>query len=185
MVLAGAAALLCAAPLAAAAAPAGTWHTAIEVPGTATLNQGNEAGVSSLSCPSAGNCAAVGDYSTSKDLPRAFVVSQHNGTWSTAIEMPGTESLPNGPLVTAGVNTLSCASAGNCAADGNYEGGSGGTKAWVASQTNGTWSNAIELPGLGGANLESVSCGSAGNCAAGGGYYDGSDGYQAFLASES
>lgn len=54
MVLAGAAAVWCAVPLAAAAAPAGTWGTAIKVPGV----------VESVSCVSAGYCAAAGNYFT-------------------------------------------------------------------------------------------------------------------------
>jgi hypothetical protein len=36
------------------------WGTAVEVPGIATLNVGGSAGMSSMSCPSAGNCAAGG-----------------------------------------------------------------------------------------------------------------------------
>src|SRR5438552_1709667 len=38
----------------------GTWHTAIEVPGTAALNRGGGAVILSVSCGSAGNCSAGG-----------------------------------------------------------------------------------------------------------------------------
>src|SRR5258705_11880349 len=76
MVLAGAAALWCAALLAVActapagvaraaagaAARVGSWRAAIEVPGTGALNKGGDAGVNSLSCGSAGKCAAGGAY---------------------------------------------------------------------------------------------------------------------------
>src|SRR5260370_4008900 len=37
------------------------WHTAIEVPGTAALNQRGDAQITSVSCTSAGNCSAGGD----------------------------------------------------------------------------------------------------------------------------
>src|SRR5260370_14666436 len=67
MVLAGATAVWCAAPLAVSAAPvagavarAGTWRTAIEVPGLGSLNRGGYAEVHSVSCASAGNCPAGG-----------------------------------------------------------------------------------------------------------------------------
>ena len=40
----------------------GRWGTAIEVPGTAALNAGGDAEVTSVSCASAGNCAAGGFY---------------------------------------------------------------------------------------------------------------------------
>src|SRR5262249_58041631 len=82
MVLAGAAAVWCAAPLAVMAAQgagavarAGTWRTAIEVPGLGSLNKGGEAQVHSVSCGSAGNCAAGGD-STHGPRGRAGVLGK-------------------------------------------------------------------------------------------------------------
>src|SRR5215472_14787617 len=96
-VLAGAAAVWWAAPMAVTAAPAagaiarvGTWHTAIEVPGLGSLNKGagREGGaqVSSLSCGSPGNCAAGGFYRDRSGHGQAFVVSERNGVWGKAIE---------------------------------------------------------------------------------------------------
>ncbi|HEV2244945.1 MAG TPA: hypothetical protein VGR98_28175, partial [Streptosporangiaceae bacterium] len=86
MVLAGAAAVWCAAPLAVTAATAagaaaqvGTWHRAIEVPGSGALNKGGEAAVTSVSCPSAGNCAAGGSYTDGSGSLQVFVVSERNG----------------------------------------------------------------------------------------------------------
>jgi len=83
MVLAGATAVWCAAPLAVSAAPvagavarAGTWRTAIEVPGLGSLNRGGYAEVHSVSCASAGNCAAGGFYTDGHGHQQAFVVSQ-------------------------------------------------------------------------------------------------------------
>src|SRR5260221_13911631 len=40
----------------------GSWGRAITVPGLGALNKGRNAGVLSVSCPSAGSCAAGGDY---------------------------------------------------------------------------------------------------------------------------
>jgi hypothetical protein len=197
MVLAAAAAVCCAAPLAAGCASpvgdarqgsrAGTWHAAIEVPGTGRLNKGGNAMVNSVSCASAGNCAAGGQYTDASGHLQAFVVSETNGTWHAAAELPGTAALNKGGLAT--VNSVSCASAGNCAAGGQYTDNSGYHQAFVASETNGTWHAAIELPGTAalnkrGAGVHSVSCASAGNCAAGGSYKDGSRHMQAFIASE-
>jgi hypothetical protein len=54
----------------------GTWHTAIEVPGTATLNPGGNAFVQSVSCASAGNCSAGGGYTDSSGHLQAFVVRE-------------------------------------------------------------------------------------------------------------
>ena len=199
MVLAGAAVVWCAAPLAvtAATAPwavarAGTWHTAIEVPGLGALNKRPDpqvsAQVSSLSCGSAGNCAAGGFYRDGSGHVQAFVVSEQNRTWRKAIEVPGSATLNKGRW--AQVNSVSCASAGNCAAGGYYTDGSGSVQAFVVSERNGAWRTAIEVPGSatlnagGQAQVNSVSCASAGNCAAGGYYTDGSLQSQAFVVSE-
>jgi len=146
----------------------GTWGTAIEVPGTAALNQGGLAEINSVSCGAVGNCSAAGFYVDSSGNFQAFVVSQVNGTWGTAIEVPGTAALNQGGF--AGLTfTVSCASAGNCSAGGQYTDSSSQGQAFVVSQVNGTWDTAIKVPGTaGGAAVWSVSCASAGNCSAGG-----------------
>jgi len=53
----------------------GTWHTAIEVPGTVALNHAN-ANLSSVSCSSAGTCSAGGNYADNSGNGQAFVVSK-------------------------------------------------------------------------------------------------------------
>src|SRR6266568_5172111 len=95
MVLAGAAAVWCTAPLPVTAEPAaravawaGTWGTAIEVPGLASLNQGGQAEVRSVSCGAAGNCAAAGGYLDGSFRYQVFVASETNGTWGNAIKVP-------------------------------------------------------------------------------------------------
>jgi hypothetical protein len=170
---------------------AGAWHRAIEVPGTGALNKGGFGDVQSVSCGSAGNCAAVGDYAGGSDHPQVFVASELDGTWRTAIEIPGTSALNKDGM--AGVQSVSCASAGNCLAGGYYTDGAGHRQAFVASEQDGTWQPAIEVPGTGALNkggiaeVTSVSCASAGNCAAGGTYTDApdpSDHTQVFVAGE-
>jgi hypothetical protein len=70
------------------------------------------------------------------------------------------------------VNSVSCGSAGNCAAGGYYLDRNRHPQGFVASETNGRWGRAIEVLGLGalntgagayeGAEVASVSCGSEG-----------------------
>ncbi len=166
----------------------GTWHNAIEIPGTAALNTGGYAGLNSVSCASAGNCTTAGYYYDSSGHYQAFAASQVNGTWHNAIEIPGTAALNTGG--SANINSVSCTSPGNCTAAGYYYDSSQHYQAFAASQVNGTWHNAIEIPGTaalntgGSAALNSVSCAAAGNCAAGGYYYDGAGNRQAFVTSE-
>ena len=153
----------------------GVWRKAIEVPGTASLNRGGDAWLNSVSCASAGNCAASGYYHRSSENQQAFVVDEKNNVWRTAIRVPGTAALNTGQYAT--VNSVACASAGNCAAGGEYTDSSSEThRAFVVDETNGVWGSAVEVPGTaaldssGAARVESVSCSSAGNCSAGGGY---------------
>jgi hypothetical protein len=166
----------------------GTWHTALQVPGTAVTRQIGHAQVLSVSCASARNCTAGGDYGYWKDSVwhgHAFVASEVKGAWHTAVRCPG--SLPSARAWTR----RSCASAGNCSAGGFYRDDLGHWQAFVVSQVNGTWRPATEVPGTATLNkswqaqVNSVSCGAAGNCSAGGFYTNGSKHRQAFVDSES
>jgi hypothetical protein len=166
----------------------GHWRTAFEVPGSGTLNVDGLATANAVSCPSAGSCSGGGSYLDGLGHSQAFLVSDVNGHWRTAFEVPGSGALNAGG--NARVDELSCASAGNCAAAGDYLDGSGNSQAFLVSDVNGHWRTAFEVPGSGalnaGANARviSVSCGSAGNCSAGGFYTDGSGHSQAFLVRE-
>jgi hypothetical protein len=167
----------------------GTWHKAIEVPGTAALNPGGVGSIGPMSCASAGNCSAGGGYAASLAPPvfEVFVVSQVKGTWGKAEEVPGIAALNTDS--NADIFSLSCASAGNCTAGGVYDDGSNHDQAFLVNQVKGSWGNAFEVPGTaalntgGLAEVASVSCASPGNCSAGGTYKD-SFGQQAFVVSE-
>ena len=148
----------------------GRWRRAIEVPGLATLNTGGDVGVTSVSCVSGGGCAAGGFYRDADRHRQGFVVVEKNGWWRRAIEVPGLATLNTGG--NAGVASVSCASAGSCAAGGHYR--DHGRQGFVVVEKNGRWRGALEVPGLGNLNkggdaeVFSVSCGAAGSCAAAG-----------------
>jgi len=112
--------------------------------------------VRSVSCTSAGNCVAGGYFTVPPAASeQAFIVTQKNGRWGTALPIGGMGE----------VDWLSCGSAGNCSAGGGR---------FVVSETNGTWGTAQQVPGLaalstgGDAFITSVSCRAAGSCSAGG-----------------
>jgi hypothetical protein len=166
----------------------GTWAKAKEVPGTAALNVGGDAEVRSVSCAAAGACSAGGFYVGSSHSSEPFVANETNGTWAKAKEVPGIAALDAGR--SAEVNSVSCASAGDCSAGGFYADSSGHSQAFVVNETNGTWAKAKEVPGTaalnagGDASLGSVSCAAAGDCSAGGFYLDGSRNAQVFVVNE-
>lgn len=166
----------------------GRWRKAIEVPGIAALNR-SDAQTNAVSCTSAGNCVAGGEYTDNRAHgdQDAFVVSEVHGTWHKAIEIPGFSALSVGTF--GGVVAVSCGSAGNCSAGGFYTGTRNHGQAFVASEVNGTWQRAIEVPGTGALNaggnatITSVSCPRAGTCTAGGSYTGSRGSQHAFVVS--
>lgn len=169
-----------------AVAASGHWWNAEEVPGTAAVNHGNDY-LPALSCASAGNCSAGGSYAGRGGYGQPYVVGETKGVWGKAVKVTGFATL--NAQRGAGVDSMSCASAGNCTASGVYTDSSDNTQVFVVGETNGTWGKAEELPGLAALNQSGdaeggVVCGSAGNCSIAGRYQDSSFRYQAFVATE-
>ena len=157
----------------------GVWGAAREVPGTAVLNAGANAQVTSVSCASPSNCAAGGSYAVKSSATRAFIVNETGGIWGQVEEVPG--SAPGAAKYGSAVTSVSCPSAGNCSA-GGYDYGSTNFasqptgRAFLVSETRGVWGTARGVPGMAALNrggpstVTSLSCASATDCAAGGGY---------------
>ncbi len=166
----------------------GRWQPAEEVPGTAVLNQGAAAVTESVSCTTAGNCSAAGDYLDGSGDQQGFVVSEAGGRWQPAEQIPGIAVLNTGRK--AGINSVSCASAGNCSAGGSYASGTSDTHAFVVAETNHSWQAAEDAPGAAVLDtgqrgvIYSVSCATAGYCSAGGQYDGGPATFQAFVVSK-
>lgn len=162
--------------------------------GLATLADARSPQVSTihaLSCSAPGDCTAAGTYYTSRNGERPFAVTETQGQWGPPRNLPGTVSLQrlgrtrDGADFDAAVVTgLSCSRPGQCLlaglygstkdAGGEYGGEYSVTAPFVASQVDGRWHAATQLPGLaalnryGQAYVTSLSCGRPGNCAAGG-----------------
>ena len=167
----------------------GTWGKAIKPPGLMPLNAGGEAGVNMVSCTSAGNCAAGGSYKNKTGHAEGFVISERNGTWGKAIEVPGLASLAP-PAGSTRINAVDCTSAANCVAAGGYQDQRGHRQGFVVSKRSGTWAKATTVPGLpalntgGSARVLVLSCSSTGNCSAGGTYLTRQQDQEAFVVSE-
>jgi hypothetical protein len=167
-------------------ATGGRWGTAIQIPGTGKLNVGGLASVHSVSCASAGNCAAGGYYQlynppgTGDNAFQAYVVSERNGRWASAEEVPGIAAINPPPNPDGAVVSVSCASAGNCTAGGFWWGGPCAFGAavcplgFVVSEVDGRWQRLV-LP-KGGGTVSEVSCWRAGDCTAAGAFLNPSSG---------
>ena len=174
----------------------GTWAAGVEASLPANAGPNPNLSLNSVSCASAGNCTAVGNYNDSYDSSsvqdQGLLLTETSGTWATGVDA----SLPAGAGTASYVvvQDVSCASAGNCTAVGQYEDSSFNFHGLLLSETSGTWAAGVEasLPagacastsagngcGAGGdsVDLGSVSCASAGNCTAVGSYDD-SSGHQ-------
>ena len=172
--------LLVLAPVAFAATPAPLWPGASELtlPANANSTAGHQNAVlDSVVCPSAGHCAAVGDYTDTTGSTQALIAAQSGGAWQASeLTLPGNANSTAGAQ-NASLNSVDCPSSGNCAAVGHYKDTTGSVRAMVATQAaGGFWqASALTLPA--GANtapqsaaLDSVVCTSAGNCVATGRY---------------
>jgi hypothetical protein len=165
----------------------GRWQTAAALSGSGLNGSASE--VHLVSCPSARSCVAVGDTqdfccdAEGDSYDQVWAASQTKGVWGPAGLLPGSwaRGFPN---------SLSCPSAGNCGVGGVYNYPvlelTGPGEAFVASETNGRWARAEQVPGIGahagfGASVKSVSCPSAGHCTAAGVYVDDNNEGQGFV----
>jgi hypothetical protein len=137
----------------------------------------------SVSCPSAGHCTAVGTYidgTANGGSTQGMLLTENNGPWSPATEatLPGdayTTNSGSGAQLDLNLNSVSCASPGNCTAVGSYDAtASNNIEALELTETGGAWGSGVaaSLPaGAAGnpqASLDSVYCRSPGSCLASG-----------------
>jgi hypothetical protein len=114
------------APAAGTTSVAGTSGAALTPPGLSSLEQGAgpaSSDVSAMSCASADNCSAAGYYPRPArqggENSAGYVVNEVNGTWHTAIAVPGLAGLSqSGP---GHFYALSCGAVANCSAGGIYD----------------------------------------------------------------
>jgi hypothetical protein len=145
-----------------------------------------ESDVYGMSCTSAGNCIAVGRYTTfSRELPIIWV--ETGGTWAVGPVVSLPTASGAGP---AELRSVRCASAGNCVAVGDYTDSSSRTQSMVVTESGGVWGKGAEYLSpwngtTGTSQLYEISCASAGNCTAVGTSTDLSSNTQSVTLTES
>jgi hypothetical protein len=176
---------------AALASPDYNWGQAVEgvLPDNATASPFVLMG--SVSCATAGNCAAAGSY-LDNSLPNSqrvgLLFSQVTGVWQTGVEA----QLPAGASTTgtgAQLQNVSCPSAGSCTVVGQYHDATTAMQGVMISESAGTWQTGVEAPLPGDAasdpnvSFDGVWCSSASDCTAIG-TYTSTSGRRALLLSE-
>lgn len=150
----------------------GKWSSAIrpKLPGNAT---GSSAYLSSISCPSQGNCVAVGEYFAG-EVGRSFAVTESAGSWGQGIETPLPGNASSANFTFSILSSVSCTTTSSCIAVGEYPIGTS-DQADIDTETGGVWTaTQATMPSdtskSGNSWLISVACASGGNCEAVGRY---------------
>jgi Domain of unknown function DUF11 len=165
---------------------AGSWATGVQATLPPNATPGQSVILNSVSCASAGNCTAVGRYEDSSGFD-GLLLTETADSWATGVQATLPANATAGPNVS--LNSVSCASVGNCTAIGTDSNASPNEPGLLLTETAGSWAaglgatppaNALFAPNL---SLDSVSCAPAGNCTAVGGYDDNSDNIQGLLLS--
>ncbi len=163
----------------AAAADGLSWASGATVPPPA--NAGSQPGVviTSIACPTAGDCSAVGSYTDSSGDTQGLVAVESGGHWnaSSTAKLPSNINAVN-PEVS--LTSVACASVGNCTAVGSFLDVNGLTQGLLLTETGGTWGTgrevihplSVPVSGNPQIDLTAVSCASATNCFAAGTYND-------------
>src|SRR5579863_4994770 len=143
---------------AASSAPAvagatGTWGDAAAVSGFPNWRILG-AYVTAVSCAGVGDCSAVGTYGDYSGQTTPFAVDETGGIWGKAHVILGTGGYEGGSTV----NSVSCASPGNCSAGGSlaiYQGADAPNKsqAFVVNEKDGVWGAAKIVPGSSALNV--------------------------------
>jgi hypothetical protein len=98
----------------------GAWASGSEAALPANADSSYPADLTAVSCPSVGNCVAVGWYFDSTERSQGLLLTETGGTWATGVEA----SVPTYPDITqpnVNLAALSCPSVGNCSVVGNFE----------------------------------------------------------------
>ena len=133
--------------------------------------------------------AGVRSYAPSNTSTQPFVVTEKNGTWGKAIEVPGSAALNTGKDMV--VTEVSCVAPGKCSATGDFHTSEHSQGVWVASQKGGTWGHAGTIPGLSGlatggqAEVNGLSCATSGSCGLVGDYFTMTGSQQPFVVNGS
>jgi LPXTG-motif cell wall-anchored protein len=114
----------------------GTWSTMGTIPGVANLGAGTGASVSSIDCPAAGECVAIGAFRSSVNIggryDQPYVAVKSNGVWGDAALLSGLD-YANEAIDAGSVWKVSCAAVGDCAVAGNLASSAQGSRIFVAS----------------------------------------------------
>ena len=155
----------------------GTWHRAAQIALPRGAIPGTFTAITSISCPTAGQCLGVGQYPVSATQSRAMAVTESNGRFGRAVPIT---TVPRGSSVRSSTYLLgvSCQPSGLCLAVGGGRNSAGHSVAMYLVRSAGHWHAAFLAQPRGATSgrrqlsvLYSVSCTGRFHCSVVG-YYD-------------
>ena len=165
-------------PASAAVAKTATfgWHSrALTAPPGAAKDP--EAQLAGISCRNATDCLAGGSYQDKTGVPLPMVATESDGHWARAISLELPANAASAP--DAGVADVACWAVRSCIAMGNYAAGpTSASVGFVATESDGSWGQATELPvpedapADPGADFSGAACPARGSCVIVGSYQD-------------
>jgi len=135
--------------------------------------------LSSVACPQAGACTAVGWYFDNDENGQGLIVPQQNGVWQPGVEVTLPADAVQGlEKQSAGLDWVSCPALGDCLATGVYTDAGYNSQGLLLSEQNGVWQPAQESPlpknagNIQYAATDQSDCTGAGDCTVIGEYND-------------
>jgi hypothetical protein len=159
----------------------GSWvPTIAPEPSNGGTGSNQDASLSDVSCTFDGVCNAVGFYADQANNVDRALIDTVKGSDVTATEGPQPADAADPTSVSAGLNSVSCLSGGDCAAVGFYANSSGASTVALIDQLSGsTWTNAVAdgpsnaATGASASSyLSTVDCSSRSACTAVGDFFD-------------
>lgn len=157
------------------AKPAGHgWLRATEVASPPDAASNPNAFMTGISCPGAGSCVAVGNYSVSATQFAAMGAVESKGTWRRAVEIAAPRNAI--PSTFTAISSISCPAGGACLGVGEYAVSATQSRGMSVTESGGRFGRAAEIAAVPGSAsprpstyLLGVSCSTAGSCLAVGG----------------
>jgi hypothetical protein len=159
----------------------GAWRSASEI-ALPPLDGLREPVLRSVACAAAGDCVAVGQFSSgAADVDSPILATEQGGRWGRAMTIaPPAGTSASSALGGAYLRAVACPAAGSCTAIGSYRDARYNSRPFVITQTRGTWGPATPLPlptdalpparGFGIAEAYALACARHAHCAVVGTY---------------
>jgi hypothetical protein len=121
----------------------GTWATGVEATPPANAASPSSVAIYGVSCASVGNCAAIGNYVDISGNEQGLLLSESSATWARGVEatLPANAATASNGV---GIGSVSCASAGDCAAVGGYTDSFGHGQGLLLTENSGRWAPGVE-----------------------------------------